>query len=222
MPPRKRKKQSHPEIPERRAPSSGESIDDIQRAWSNGEMDYVAPDRPSPLAHALMKEPLPVSQHHLRNLFRRFFKRLPPERRAELVIYIDEVLQNRWTVGTACSGTDGPLLAWDAFSAVLSTDMGCDLNVEHKLTAEKEVQKQAFLLKAFPDTPRVFDECLELPAQSAHDVVSGAHHEADTDIHVVQAGFPCTDMSKLHKDTRLALPMRVYAPEVYSMRCGAL
>ena len=54
----------------------------------------------------------------------------------------NEVLHNRWAVGAACSGKDGPLMAWHAFSTVLKADLSCDVAVDHKFSAEKETQTQ--------------------------------------------------------------------------------
>ena len=104
-------------------------------------------------------------------------------------------------VGTACSGTDGPLLCWRAFADTHRADLGESFVVSHELSSEKEKCKQDFIMKAFPQTPAIFEDCCDLPCDTAMDVLSRQQKPVSTDLDTFAAGFTCTDASPLSADS---------------------
>ena len=170
----------------------------LRDAWATGKMPDQKPTRPVPFRK---REALPVSKDHLCNLYRRFLESISAEQRLRLVQYIDTELQSRWRVATACSGTDGPILSWKALSQVLLADASCQLNIVHQFSCEQNKSKQTFIRAAFPQLSHLFEDCTSLTDVKALDVVTGSMQSVPMELDCLQAGFPCTDVSRMHKDS---------------------
>lgn len=173
----------------------------LLESWRAGEMQVREPVIPQP-ATGLKEDPaLPVGRDYLLHLHRRFLERMGPECRLRLGQYVQETLKGKWNAATACSGSDGPLLAWDALSQVLGADMDVMLSVSHSFSAENKKQKQDFIKSAFPHSSLIFEDATHLERGQALDAVSGRVQAVPEDPDSFQAGFPCTDISNLNNSS---------------------
>ena len=100
-------------------------------------------------------------------------------------------------IATACSGTDGPILVWDAFSKALSRELKISLVVMPTFSCEKVPAKQQFIRAAF-DVPLLFNDARELGSQVGFDVVSQNLQPIPDNVNVCLAGWPCTDISGMN------------------------
>ena len=120
----------------------------LMDSWRAGRIKVRMPVIPQPATELKEDFALPVGPDYLLHLHRRFFERMGPECRSSLKQYVQETLCGRWNAATACSGSDGPLLAWEALSQVLKADMDVTLSVSHAFSAEKEEPKRDFIRSA--------------------------------------------------------------------------
>ncbi len=95
-----------------------------------------------------------------------------------------------------CSGTDSPVLVWDALAAALSNTLGFGVSFRHVFSVEKDRAKQDFLVEMFPF---LFDDVINVAGLVATDVKSKTEEcPVPADIRLVVAGFPCKDLSLLN------------------------
>ena len=98
--------------------------------------------------------------------------------------------------GTACSGTDSPLLALQAVSRAIGDVFNLDWGPGHKFSAELCPRKRKFLMETCgPKVPKLFGDCTEL-GETAYDHISKQHVPVD-DVEWLFMGFPCKDVSSL-------------------------
>lgn len=102
-----------------------------------------------------------------------------------------------WTMGTACSGTDAPMLAWSALAAAIQDKLGVVLGAAQRFACECDSAKREFLQVVCGAGVPVFLNTCELASPSAT-VHSGPPQEAPP-VHVLIAGFPCTAASALNQ-----------------------
>ena len=137
------------------------SAKSIFREWKDGRLPSVhTPFVPVAVGQKVVPA-LPVGPLYLNRLIHRFLTRLPCGDRSNIKLYVAQHLKVL-KVGTACSGTDGPLLCWTAISEVLQSELGASLTVQHTFSAELKTDKQGFIRRVFPGTPVMFKDCTEL------------------------------------------------------------
>ncbi len=95
-----------------------------------------------------------------------------------------------------CSGTDSPLLAWDALSRSFLEECGVQLEIDHVFSAESCLDKRAFIRTLFPGTI-VFDDVL--PLHSGRGTVEGVDTTVTGGFRHLIAGFPCKTASSLNR-----------------------
>ena len=128
--------------------------------------------------------------------------------RSDLVEYLSKKPFCDMQIGSACSGSDAPLLVAKAFAAAAKTTLGVTMTVEHKFSCERDRNKQNFLQTLFTNTADAIDmqrlfadtELLSRgPGAEVPEVLSG--NEAcvpDCSDLFLGLGFPCQDVSKLN------------------------
>ena len=82
-----------------------------------------------------------------------FLNRLPPHQREQLSSAAERAMAEGrpLRVGTACSGTDSPIVVLKALSDALPT-----ITFEHVFSCESSKKKRAWILDNFPDVPKMF------------------------------------------------------------------
>jgi len=169
---------------------------DLQILWSSGDLPAVIPEVPQPCGEHRAAEPLDIGPGYLESLFARFFARLSLDEKADLQAWACNEAQQPLRLASVCSGTDCPVLVWEAFASSFKDAFKQEFKVEHVFSAEKMPRKQDFLLRMYPGMPILFADCLELSGDVAWDVKS------ERQVLVPEAGclfggFPCTDASRL-------------------------
>ena len=120
-----------------------------------------------------------------------FLNTLSPGELSRFVASIEQ--HHEWPIGTICSGSESPLLAWHGLAAAVAAKTGARLNVQHRFSCEISEEKRKWIAALFPDS-LIFIDALELPNEEAQT------HEGDTkavpdDWRSLIAGFPCTAVS---------------------------
>lgn len=170
---------------------------DLQDLWRQGKLRQCSPERPTPLSGSASAPALPASADYLNALFKRFIGRLTATERRDLKVWIEDGLSHELDLGTMCSGTDGPVLVWQAFGHVAEHLLGARLRIKHHFSCEKKPAKQQFIMQMF-DVPFVFEDCCELQGKTASECRSQTKQPVP-DVAVLLAGFPCTDVSSLNR-----------------------
>jgi site-specific DNA-cytosine methylase len=155
-------------------------------------------ERPSPLPAHQGNPPLAPGASYLSELFVRFLRRCTTAERADLASWVVNDLSGKIRVGSICSGTDVPVLAWQAFAVALRQELRVGLQVVHMFSAEKHTGKRRFLEVMFPENKLLFGDACELGNSSAYDCLSGERKQVPDDIDTGAAGWPCTDVSSLN------------------------
>ena len=88
------------------------------------------------------------------------------------------------------------MLVWQGFAAAFRQHFHQEFKLEHAFSCEKAPRKQKFLLKMFPDMPRLFADCAELGGAMAWDVKTNSRQPVLAASSLF-GGFPCTDASRL-------------------------
>ena len=158
----------------------------------------VIPEKPIGTDDAFRQPSLPVGPKYLHHLFRRLIGRLEPQERLDLKAWASN--QAEWSMCTACSGTDAPVLVWQTLAEVLKADMGVKFAVHHLFSAEKHKGKQKFIAEMFPDLPVLVGNTSELRYPMVRNVLTGRPCKVPS-AELIMAGFPCTDASTMNKDT---------------------
>lgn len=153
-------------------------------------------ERPQPLPHHKDAEPIPAGPGRLEATAKRFLNRLRSEELKDLHAWLACVLQGSLDMGSVCSGTDSPVLAWHAFAAAAEDVLGARLLVNHRYAAERNPAKQEFLRAAFPNLT-IFQDATKLDAPVA--ITREGHYvQVANSLQHLIAGFPCTSSSKLN------------------------
>ncbi|CAE7749628.1 unnamed protein product, partial [Symbiodinium sp. CCMP2456] len=115
-------------------------------------------------------------------------------------------------VGTACSGSDAPVLVLKSFLAAVQQQYGVSVQLQHIFSCEHDDSKQAFLERMYTRTPdrvdmqHLFDSTQQLrrgPGKEALDVLT-KQPETIPSCSDLYFGFPCQDISKLNNASRQA------------------
>ena len=115
-------------------------------------------------------------------------------------------------VGTACSGSDAPVLVMKAFVAAVKQQYGVCVDLQHNFSCEHDDSKQTFLERMYTRTPdhidmqHLFDSTQLLrrgPGKDALDVLT-KQPETIPPCSDLYFGFPCQDVSKLNNSSRQA------------------
>ena len=135
---------------------------------------------------------------------RGFLSRLSQQERADLKVWLTNPavgLGGHVDLGTACSGTDAPVLAWRAFAEAASQHLDISFEVRHLFSCERDEGKASFLGHAFPGV-RIFKDVLELGGTQASTYTWGqGGDELLQEVpgpQCLAAGFPCTSLSGLN------------------------
>ena len=135
-------------------------------------MGFHAPvERPQPLQQHVSACALPADPSFLRRLFSRFLERSTEAERLDLKAWLAHDMHSELTVATACSGTDAPLLVWDAFASAVNTGLGADVRVVHRFSCERDKHKQSFL-RSVLDQPIFFEDATQLGQHRMYDAAS--------------------------------------------------
>ena len=138
----------------------------------------------------------------------RALKRLPHEMQACLQRYhLHAESKEPLKVGTACSGTDSPVLVARAYAEAVRQLWGANREVEHVFSCERNAKKRHFLANMFCNTfdsshamGSLYEDAVDLqfgPEGMSLDVLSDNISEVGTCCDL-WAGFPCQDVSKLN------------------------
>lgn len=113
------------------------------------------------------------------------------------------VPQTQFSAGTFCSGTDAPILVYNAFLEAASKEffpqsVSATPTVNHMFSAEVEEKKRSFLQDFF-DMKFCFTDVLDIPRTGGNmfDCKSESWQKVPT-VNWAAAGFPCDDASALH------------------------
>ena len=78
----------------------------------------IVPERPKLSRQAMnTSTPFSAGAERLTDMAVGFLNRLDARQKAELRTFLSDAMGSRIRIGTACSGTDAPVLAWGAFAA---------------------------------------------------------------------------------------------------------
>ncbi len=105
-------------------------------------------------------------------------------------------LPERLRLGTACSGSDCPVISLEHLAAALRLRLpaGRTLHVDHVFSCESDKAKQRFIRENFPQLRMLFDDVTELGNGRATNVLTETQEEVPRcDIFV--AGFVCKSVS---------------------------
>lgn len=133
---------------------------------------------------------------YLESLVRRSLSRLDESRRLSLAAACMS-FNSELCVGTFCSGSDSPLLVFDAIARVLQVDCNSSVKIASKFSCERNVQKQRFIQHVFPGTPLIFKDAPQLGRRTTYDAIGDRAAEVPS-VHCLIGGFPCTDASSLN------------------------
>ena len=109
---------------------------------------------------------MPASADYLNALFKRFIGRLTATERRDLKVWIEDGLSHELDLGTMCSGTDGPVLVWQAFGDVAEHLLGARLRLKHCFPCDNRPAKQQFRHQ-MSGAPSVSQDCCELQGETA-------------------------------------------------------
>ena len=103
-------------------------------------------------------------------------------------------LPSLMTIGTACSGSDCPVVALQHLASAIRKESGRNFSVKHLFSCERDPRKQTFIRENFPNLPALFDDVMDLGNGVAHNVLRGSLDTVPKcDIFV--AGFVCKSVS---------------------------
>ena len=157
----------------------------------------LRPFAPTPHAGNVMAPPLDVGPTFLVQLFHRFFDRSTDEDVRDFEAWLHHEMHLSFDMATACSGTDSPVLVWEAFAACVLERFGFRPQVVHKYSCERCPRKREFIREVAPNVERLFCEATLLGHES-HDVFTEQSLPTPPSDFLF-AGFPCTDASRLNK-----------------------
>ncbi|KAF6835386.1 DNA repair protein rad8 [Colletotrichum musicola] len=115
-----------------------------------------------------------------------------------------DVLENggaKFTIGTMCSGTDGPIMALEEFKRALPRFGLTDtLQFEHVFSVEIEPFKQSFISRNCRPTGDIFRNVTDLgrPGATAAMTASGVMKPVPDAPYILLAGSSCVDFSSLN------------------------
>ena len=106
------------------------------------------------------------------------------------------------SLGSICSGTDAPVLVYEAFDTALRHHLSDDgdrlMKMEFAFSTELNSKKREFLLDMYEGKiQRLFRDACLLDQATSYDDVSNANIPIPRVTDVV-GGFPCTDVSRLN------------------------
>ena len=155
----------------------------------------VSIEIPSPLPHHASEPHLAVDGNYLHLLFKRFFDRATSAEQADLHSWMQYDLNEEFKVATGCSGTEGPMLVWDAFASMANAYFGISVKATSVFASEINEQKQDFMKHMRPGIGPIFRDTSKLGDATGHDVVSGKDLPIPDDAKFAAFGWPCTDVS---------------------------
>eukprot|EP00933_Yihiella_yeosuensis_P051746 TRINITY_DN49720_c0_g1_i1.p1 TRINITY_DN49720_c0_g1~~TRINITY_DN49720_c0_g1_i1.p1 ORF type:complete len:629 (-),score=63.28 TRINITY_DN49720_c0_g1_i1:168-2054(-) len=163
---------------------------DAQRTLVDA-VNYVSSD-------ALKAFVLPVGVARLDALMDTFFDVIGKADMTLLRTYIRSVWRDNMSIGSFCSGTESPVLVFEAFARVAQRRLDIQLgSTTHAFSAELNPKKQNFIKKLFPNGGPLFRDVNEMVNDKAWCVKSKC------DLTVPGAmcafgGFPCQDVSSMN------------------------
>ena len=106
------------------------------------------------------------------------------------------------SVGSMCSGTDSPLLVLRALKESVGRKSGLAWPISHGFSVEKEKKKRHFLRRMFDQQlERLYHDCTSMMQADPHCDVN-ARPMPVPPVQMLYAGFPCQDVSRMHKDCK--------------------
>lgn len=157
--------------------------------------------RPKPCHTHCHEPPIPPGPDHLKQLAHRFLSRLTEEQLRDIAAWCgQQKSETAIQVGSLCSGTECPVLAWSAWMEALQERLGVSPSWCHAMSAESDEKKQDFLLMMMPGV-KIFTDACNLGASEAM-AVTASSRQLETvpdDIGVLFAGFPCKAASRLNR-----------------------
>lgn len=103
------------------------------------------------------------------------------------------------TLGTLCSGTESPVLVYNAFS-IAAEKLKSQFDFKHVFSCDKNVKVQSFIRSVFGDhVPKLFSDTADVASKDrvAPDVLQAGRMSAVPTARELIAGFPCKDVSSL-------------------------
>ena len=129
--------------------------------------------RPRPSAANCREPAIPPGPDHLRLLALRFIGRRPIPIRNDMSAWRRKNTGECFNLGTLCSGTELPILAFVAWAAALEERVGAGPRWFHSMGAECNTKKQELILTMFPSL-HTLTNVHDLSAASAP---PAPHHE---------------------------------------------
>nr|XP_036585066.1 DNA repair protein RAD8 [Colletotrichum truncatum]KAF6794834.1 DNA repair protein RAD8 [Colletotrichum truncatum] len=117
---------------------------------------------------------------------------------------LQSILENggvSFSIGTMCSGTDGPIMALQEFEDALGAcGLSGTMKFEHKFSVEIEPFKQAFIDRNVRPTGEIFRNVYDLgrPGAVTAMTASGSMAPIPTEVDILIAGSSCVDFSSLN------------------------
>lgn len=176
----------------------------IFQLWQDGRLPAVGAYRPKPRPMHANDPPIIAGQKRLKQLFDRFASRSAQGLTLDVALLLgDKSVYGAIDIGTFCSGSESPLLAWAGLLECLSERTGMDLRLRHKFGAEKCQSKQQYILHMFPEIEALFSDVVSMVHAQAYDVKTQKLRPTPTAFHCA-GGFPCQDASQLNSSSRSA------------------
>ncbi len=160
-------------------------------------IDKLQVPEPSSLEDQDSSIPIPPGQDYLLGLLHRFVARSAEADVAALQSWLASTVRGSLTVGTICSGSDSPLLCFEALGSIAETDWGIAFRISHEFACEHAESKAAFLQELWPDYKNIFRDAESMGLPGNFDFRSQRPKDVPK-VQVLLAGFPCTDSSRLN------------------------
>ena len=134
----------------------------------------------------------------LEELVDSYLSSLADAARVRYVNYLHKMPCRTATIGTACSGTDAPLLALLAIQHVVCRKYKLPVRFLHLFSAELDKRKRTFLQRMYPRQIKcLFGDCTTLHDMTSYDYIS-KRRVLVPEVQWMFMGFQCKDVSTLN------------------------
>ena len=125
---------------------------------------------------------------------------------ADLVAWVKFEAPRTFRLGTACSGSDGLILSWQAFGQALRNfaSEALAFDVSHEVSCEHDDEKKKFLREMWPEMGSLIHTVRDLVGDAPESVLDEdrPHQVVIPELHHLAAGSPCDDASAENSASR--------------------
>ena len=161
--------------------------------------------------------PIPPGDSRLALLAVFLIGRLSDEDKTSLALFLTARL-SIVKVSTSCSGTDAPILMWQALIEGFQLALNVTIELEQLYACERNPEKRDFLSKAWPSLPKVFTDVADLASDTAQ-VHDGSCHPVGSFGSFHYSGFPCASASSLNLHASIAESIASEMASMLQARC---